>query len=289
MPAKKDATDQRMTESAIRTVAVHLPTAALTSRLLDLAIPLARQHAANLIGVHVHPAVVVYADATVSMSTEFIVAQQEAFREDARAVESAFRARLEGTDVPFEWSALDTGDEPTMRAASTACNVADLVVASQYHESIPAASGYGPDELVLGTGRPVLIVPAGGELKPVGRRVLVAWNGSREASRATFDCLPLLAAEAELRLLTVDSPRGDATLAAITRSLTRHGVDPHPVSVSKSEGRSTAEEILKYAAEFAADLLVIGCFGHSRLRETVFGGATTSILRDMALPVLMAH
>jgi len=278
-----------MTGSAIGTIAVHLPTAALASRLLDAAIPLAKAHNANLIGVHVLPAVVVYADATVSMSTEFIVAQQEAFREDARTVEAAFRARVESADIPFEWSALDTGDEPTMRAASTACNVADLVIASQYHENIPPASGYGPDELVLGTGRPVLIVPAAGELKPVGKRVLVAWNGSREASRATFDSLSLLASDAELRLLTVDSTRGDATLAAIARSLTRHGAKPHPVSVSKTEGRSTADEILKYATEFNADLLVLGCFGHSRLRETVFGGATTRILRDMALPVLMSH
>src|SRR4026207_572013 len=113
-----------MTGSAVRTIAVHPPSAAPTSRLPQPAIALAQAHNANLIGVHVLPAVVVYADATVSMSTEFIVAQQEAFREDARAVEAAFRARLESADIPFEWSALDTGDEPTMRAASTACNVA---------------------------------------------------------------------------------------------------------------------------------------------------------------------
>jgi nucleotide-binding universal stress UspA family protein len=278
-----------MTEAAVKTIAVHLPTAALVPRLLDAAIPLAKTHSANLIGVHVLPAVVVYADATVSMSTEFIVAQQEAFREDARAVEAAFRSKLDGADVPFEWNTSDTGDEPTMRAASTACNVADLVVASQYHDSIPAAAGYSPDELVLGTGRPVLIVPVAGNLTAIGKRVLVAWNGSREASRATFDCLALLQPDTDLRLATVDSPRGDATLAALTHSLTRHGVTPRPISMSKSEGRSTAEEILKYAAEFQADLLVLGCYGHSRLVETVFGGATSHILRHMALPVLMAH
>ncbi|MGH8578130.1 MAG: hypothetical protein ACREXX_09765 [Gammaproteobacteria bacterium] len=113
---------------------------------------------------------VVYADATVSMSTEFIVAQQEAFQEDARAVEQVFRTRLQPTGLAFEWSNADTGDEPTMRAASTCCNTADLVVASQYHDSIPAAAGYSPDELVLGTGRPVLIVPTSGAVRPVGRR-----------------------------------------------------------------------------------------------------------------------
>ena len=278
-----------MSGAAIKTIAVHLPTAGLADRLLNVAIAVAKANDAMLVGVHVLPAVVVYADATVSMSTEFIVAQQEAFQEDAKAVEAAFRARAEAAAVAHEWSVADTGDEPTMRAASTLCNVADLVVAAQYHDSIPAASGYTPDELVLGTGRPVLIVPTAGEFPTVGKRVLVAWNGSREAARATFDCLSLLQPEAEMRLISVDSPRGDATLSRIVHALSRHGVKPMPFSTTKSDGRSTAEEILKYAGEFGADLLALGCYGHSRLRETVFGGATTHILRNMTLPVIMAH
>jgi nucleotide-binding universal stress UspA family protein len=73
------------------------------------------------------------------------------------------------------------------------------------------------------------------------------------------------------------------------RALSRHGLQPVPAQVSRSEGRSTSDEILKFAAEVDADLLVLGCYGHSRLRETVFGGATTRILRDMTLPLLMAH
>jgi nucleotide-binding universal stress UspA family protein len=278
-----------MSGAAIKTIAVHLPTAGLCQRLLDAAIPLAEAHGATLVGVHVLPAVVVYADATVSMSTEFIVAQQEAFQEDAQAVEAAFRTRLAATAIAHEWSASDTGEEPTMRAAATACNTADLVVATQYHDSIPAASGYSPDELVLGTGRPVLIVPTAGEVASPGKRVLIAWNGSREASRAAFDCLALLQADTEVRILVVDSPRGNATLTAITRALSQHGMKPQPVSVSKREGRTSAEEILAYSAEFNADLLTLGCYGHSRLRETVFGGTTTRILKEMKLPVLMAH
>jgi nucleotide-binding universal stress UspA family protein len=278
-----------MPGAAIETIAVHFPTATLVDRLLDAAIPLAQAHGATLIGVHVVPAVIVYADATVSMSTEFIVAQQEVFREDAKAVETAFQARVEGAGIAYEWQNADTGDEPTMRAAATLCNVADLVVATQYQDTIPAASGYTPDELVLGTGRPVLIVPNNGALAAIGKRVLVAWNGSREASRAVFDCLPLLQPDAEIRLLTVDSPRGDSTLRGLAHALSRHGAKILPLTVSKGEGRSVGEEILKQAGEFGADLLAIGCYGHSRLRETVFGGATTLILRDMTLPLLMAH
>jgi nucleotide-binding universal stress UspA family protein len=278
-----------MSGAAIKTIAVHLPTAGLVDRLLDAAVPLARAHGATLIGVHVVPAVVVYADATVSMSTEFIVAQQETFEEDARAVEAAFRAGADKAMVACEWSSGNTEDEPTMRAAASRCNVADLVVAAQYEEAIPAASGYTPDELVLGTGRPVLIVPTSGMLPTLGKRVLVAWNGSREATRAAFDSLMLVQPDAEVRLLVVDSSRGDATLAGITRALSRQGVNPLPLTVSRSEGRSVGEEILKQAADFGADLLALGCYGHSRVRETVFGGATTHILKAMATPLLMAH
>ena len=278
-----------MTGRAIRTIAMHLPTAGLAPRLLDAAIPIAKARDATLVGVHVMPAVVVYADATVSMSTEFIVAQQEAFQEDANAIEAAFRARLEGSGVPFEWSNTETIDEPTMRAAATCCNTADLVVATQYHDSIPAAAGYSPDELVLGTGQPVLIVPTAAAVRPVGSRVVVAWNGSREAARATFDSLSLLAPDAEVRLVAVDSQRGAVGIGAMARTLSLHGVHAVPTTVTRGDGRSVAEEVLKICGDFNADLLVLGCYGHSRLRETVFGGATTRILRDMTLPVLMAH
>lgn len=278
-----------MAGAPIRTIAVHLPTAGLCSRLLDVAIPLAKTRDAELVGVHVLPAVVVYADATVSMSTEFIVAQQEAFQEDAGAIEKEFRGRVEAAGVIGEWRLSDTGDEPTMRAASTLCNTADLVVAAQYSDSIPAAAGYSPDELVLGTGRPVLIIPSAGELKPVGRRAVVAWNGSREAARAAFDSLSLLAPDAVMHLATVDSARGEASLEAMTRALSRHAVKVSAASLTRSSGSNVIDEILKFSGDFGADLLVLGCYGHSRLRETVFGGATTRILRDMTLPVLMAH
>jgi nucleotide-binding universal stress UspA family protein len=278
-----------LTGPALRTIAVHLPAPAVAERLLDVALPLAEKHRALVVGVHVLPAVVVYADATVSMSTEFIVAQQEAFQEDAKAVERAFRSRLAPTGLAFEWRNGDTADEPTMRASSSCCNTADLVVASQYDETIPAAAGYAPDELVMGTGRPVLIVPRGGSAGPVGRRVLVGWNGSRESARATFDCLSLLDAGAEVQLAAVDSSRGAASIAAAAAALGRHNVQVKHVSFSRSEGRSVADELLRLAAEWDADLLVAGCYGHSRLRETVFGGATTRLLRTMTLPVLMAH
>jgi nucleotide-binding universal stress UspA family protein len=278
-----------MSGGTIRTIAVHLPTAELSKRLLDVAVPLAQERDALLIGVHVVPTVVVFADSTVSMSGDFILAQQETFREEADAIRQIFHDRVEAGGIGSAWSEADPAGEPTMRAAASCCNTADLVIATQDDASIPAAAGYGPDELVLGTGRPVLIVPIRGAPKPLGQRVLVGWNGSREAARATFDLLPLLRPEAEVRLVAVDSSRGNGSIQAAARALSRHGVRTEAIKTSRAEGRNVAEEILQAASAWEADPLALGCYGHSRLRETVFGGATKRILRDMALPVLMAH
>ena len=148
---------ERMSGGGIRTIAVHLPTAGLCARLLDAAIPLAEAHGATLVGVHVLPAVVVYADATVSMSTEFIVAQQEAFQEDARAVEAAFRSarrsrrrRLRMELHPIPATSRRCGRPPPPATPPTWWSPRNTTTAS------PPPSGYSPDELVLGTGRPVL-------------------------------------------------------------------------------------------------------------------------------------
>ena len=278
-----------MTAAAIKTIAVHLPTPGLAQRLLDTAIPLAKAHDAVLVGVHVLPAVVVYADATVSMSTEFIVAQQEAFQEDARGVEQTFTSRAKAAGIAHEWRRSDTGDEPTMRAPPPPATPPTWSSPRNMTTASPPPAATAPTSWRSAPGGQSSSCRPGATLRPIGRRVLVAWNGSREASRALFDCLSLMQPGAELQLLSVDSARGDATLGAIADALSRHGVNPVATSTSRGEGRSVPEEILKVAADFQADLLALGCYGHSRLRETVFGGATTRILRDMTLPVLMAH
>ena len=274
----------------MKTIAVHFPNAAVADRLLDLAVPLARAHAAALVGVHVSPSVVVYADSTVVMSTEFVVAQQETFRDEAVAVERLFRERMQAAgDVAADWRQEAAGDEPAMRLAATCCNTADLVIAAQAQAAITAASGYTPDQLSLLAGRPVLIVPASGETRRPGARVVVAWNGSREAARAAFDCLQLLKPGAEVDVVTVESSRGESTVEAIAGTFTRYGHKVRCASLVRQDGRSVSGEILTHASSVDADMLVVGCYGHSRLRETIFGGATTRILRDMTLPVLMSH
>ena len=134
--------------------------------------------------------------------------------------------------------------------------------------------------------------PAGGTAE-IGKYVTIAWNGSREAARATFDALPLLADAEQVKVLALDQdgadgPEGFTPSDEITLSLVRHGISAEAASGS-SVGRSTGEALLSHVAEQGGDLLVMGCYGHTRFREFIFGGATRHVLHNATVPVLMSH
>jgi len=145
----------------------------------------------------------------------------------------------------------------------------------------------------MDSGRPALIVPFIGAGPDPPRRILVAWNGSREAARAVHDALPFLQSAEQTTVLIVDpqnlgSQVGDQPGADLAAHLARHGVWIEVKAVSGG-GLAAGDAILAQAADDSADLLVMGGYGHSRLREFVFGGATRQLLAQMTLPVLLSH
>jgi len=150
-----------------------------------------------------------------------------------------------------------------------------------------------PEHVTLASGRPILVVPYAGHFETVGRRVLIGWNATREATRAVNDAMPLLIEADVVTVLTIDAregPDGHGELpgADISLHLARHGVKA-TVERTVSAGISAGDVLLSRAADLGADLLVIGAYGHSRVRELLLGGATRSILQSMTLPVLMSH
>jgi len=150
-----------------------------------------------------------------------------------------------------------------------------------------------PEHVTLASGRPILVVPYAGNFETVGRRVLIGWNATREASRAVNDAMPLLMAAEIVTVLTIDAhegPDGHGELpgADISLHLARHGVKA-TIEHTVSDGIPAGDVLLSRAADLGADLLVIGAYGHSRVRELLLGGATRSILQSMTLPVLMSH
>lgn len=177
-----------------------------------------------------------------------------------------------------------------------------LVLQSRYSDLVVVAQGefglnyplsaFSPQQLVLQSPRPVVIVPAEGEFTSVAERPLLAWDGGLAASRAIAAALPLLQ-QARLVTLAVFNPdevhgaHGPQPGADMALYLARHDVAVEVVV--RETGEDVGEGLLALAKERASDLLVMGCYGHTRFRELLLGGASRSVLRKMHLPVLMAR
>jgi len=168
---------------------------------------------------------------------------------------------------------------------------ADLVVLGQAAEDnegslLPDL----PDYVLLNCGRPVLLVPRTGRFPTIGKRVMVAWNGSVEAAKAVTAALPLLRGAEQVTLAVLGNSAdtlGESPGADIALYLARHGVNVEVLR--RPEAADPGKAILSLAADFNVDLLVMGAYGHSRFREMMLGGATRTILATASLPVLMAH
>jgi nucleotide-binding universal stress UspA family protein len=146
--------------------------------------------------------------------------------------------------------------------------------------------------VVINSGCPVLVVPSASAHAKTGSRALIAWNGSMEARRAVHDAIPLLK-RAKIVDVAVFNPKSQANIhgqlpgADISLYLARHGIN---VDVKEEVIKSDiGEALLSLATSLNSDLLVMGCYGHSRFRETLLGGVTHTILKSMTLPVLMSH
>jgi nucleotide-binding universal stress UspA family protein len=144
--------------------------------------------------------------------------------------------------------------------------------------------------VVFGAGRPTILVPATASAEPVGH-VAIAWDGSRVAARALADALPLLADDARITIISVSDEKpldsGDVSesLASVLRE---RGRDARS-RVVPLEGRAIGVALQDAALDARAQLLAMGGFGHSRLRDFILGGATQGVLGDLRLPVLMSH
>lgn len=279
---------------ACKTILIHIPEPERVAPLLDTAIPLARDHGAHLIGLHVTPQPHVYVAAAAEMSAAVLAAQSDYYGEQAERIGRAFEDRTGNEDLVCEWRQVDSNGYPVADVINAHAASADLVISSQ-----TAADGDWesrsdlPTRVITESGRPVLVVPRDGAPGKIGKFVTVAWDGGRESARATFDALPILEKAEQVMVLSLDQEdlRGRTAFTpsdAITLSLVRHGIKAEAAHYP-SAGAGVGDALLSYAAEAGSDLLVMGCYGHARFREFVFGGATRHVLQHAAIPVLMAH
>jgi len=277
--------------SPIRDILVHLDATAPARARLDFAAALAAHHGARLTGLMVQE-IALPPLATPDGGGAALVPLLEAMRRDAAAEVAALRpifdAALQHAGIAGEWHAPEgiAAEQVAHRGRQ-----ADLLVLGQDQPdgATPTATVV-IESALFGAGRPVLLVPHAGRFPVPSRHALIGWNASREAARAVHDALPLLAAIGRATVLAVDARASDEETPgqAIAAHLARHGIRAEVESAASGDVDAGAL-LLNRAAELSADLLVIGGYGHSRLREWVLGGVTRTILREMTLPVLMSH
>ncbi|MEX0758961.1 MAG: universal stress protein [Tistlia sp.] len=165
--------------------------------------------------------------------------------------------------------------------------LADLIVVARPDPGQDGAYAPALEAGLFETARPVLVVPPGGE-SFAGRKVAIAWNATREATRAVSAALPLLAGAESVTVVSLaESGRNAPDPARLADYLLLHGIEARVRRVEPQ--RHAGNELLAQCAELDADLLVMGAYGHSRLREFVLGGATREVLSNAEVPVLLAH
>jgi nucleotide-binding universal stress UspA family protein len=213
--------------------------------------------------------------------------------DDAAATSAAFEAiaKREGL-VSVEVRPL--GGDP-VQGLATSARYADLVVLGQADPDLVdgAEQRAFPDHAILATGRPTLVIPYAGTFNTIGEHVVVAWNATRESTRAVTDAMPLLERAKKVTIIVGDARpgaggHGDTPGADVALYLARHGVKVE-VSQERTAGIDVGSLLLSRISDLGADLLVMGAYGHSRLRELVLGGVTRTILKEMTVPVLMSH
>jgi nucleotide-binding universal stress UspA family protein len=247
---------------------VHLDDGPGCATRVAAAIALAARHGAHLTGLYTigEGPLSAYVRAHIPADLrKRLEAETEARSE---AVLADFRDAAGRAGVAWETRTERTLDAPLARVLSVHARPTDLVV-------------------------PVLVVPESGAFETLGERVVVAWDAGRAAARAVGDAMPILERAASILVVTVNPARttgghGELPGADIAVHLARHGIEVE-VQTVETDQMSAGEVLLSFASDGGRDLLVMGAYGHPRLRELLLGGVTRTVLERMTLPVLMAH
>lgn len=262
-------------------------------RVVDVAAALLRGSGGHVIGVHAEPSPAAHIP---TMGAEAVPIDEtiiEQNRQRMKALEAAFIARCQAAGVSSEWRGMETFMGDSALSSITSAFAADLAVAQQIdpdREDDPSAD---LEALVFESGRPVLFVPYTWKPPLKLDKIVIAWNGKRESARAVFDALPLLKLGQSVEVLCVD-PRDteehSALMAAseIAVALHRHGIKADVVN-QIAAGIPDGAVIQNRLADTGADLLVMGAYSKSPIRERLFGGVTYMMLKSMTSLTLMSR
>ncbi len=254
---------------------------------LETAVAVANRFGASLEAVFAKPPFAYMAAVDAAMLPMAAEAHETGYCARAAAAERTFKSAVNSVKAGAAWLHIDGRPLDIMLQRGCYADLTIICQAAGY--DIDFASEYSmPADLVMALGRPVLMVPAGRAFGEFGRKALIAWKPVREAARAMADALPYIAGARKASIMLFNPDDGESAGHDLGRYLARHGIECGVLAV-RSKKMTVGEAILSTAYDMSADLLVMGAYGHARLREMILGGATHTVLRDSKIPVLMSH
>lgn len=286
-----------MTYRTILTAADNFDT---NPQAMDYAIELAQQNTAHLIGLFPIPLYRLPVYLGVPVPQAIFEDQLLAGREKALAARAVFEEKCQKAGISFEWRQVEEQEDLIADSLLTHARHSDLVIVGKSGADAPAVNLSMTEALMLESGRPVILVPGKNanvstEAAAFGnvKKPAFAWNNSRESVRALHDAMPLIQKAGQLDVLIIRPEDekdhfGDQPGADIATQLARQDIKIVIHCLSDEKG-SVGSLLLKAAENFDSDLLIMGCYGHSRLRELIMGGATYDVMQAMNLPVLFSH
>ena len=276
-----------------KNILLHLDNSSGCRNRLEVAFGLAQKFDASLTGMLVVPTYVVpsYIEAQISVDVMTDVTEKALAR--ARDTVSGYQQLAAKAGVTLQAEVVEGEIIPILREHS---KYADLLILGQDHPEDPDNSSYGLADVLLFDGAcACLVVPHTGKLQIPGSRVLLTWNASRESAHALREAMPLLKSADDVVVLSSEPDDGNYTMAnghphaqALMNLLNSHGIE----AISSGFGDTdldASETIMGQAADMNADLIVMGAYGHSRLREIILGGVTRDLLKLAPTCLLLAH
>jgi nucleotide-binding universal stress UspA family protein len=294
-PPEAAALSPHQREAPLREIVVFIDGHTKAGGILEFAGELAEEHGARLIGVFLQPEPTITPAETFARGTG-MQRVSESHRSQLERIDADYRdlfgdiVRRHRLPPDSEWRSLPyfSGE------VGAHAYYADVVVVAQPRPDGRTDRPPGlAESLILTSGRPIIVFPSVSTVSRI-RRILVGWNARRESIRAVADAMPALMKAEAVEVLVIDHERtaghGEDPGAEVARHLARRGVkvDTRHLSSAK-EKEEVGHLLLSQAATFGADLLVMGAYGHSQLRDWMFGRVTRTVLREAGLPVLMSR
>lgn len=274
-----------------RNILVHVDESASSKARVTAAADVAARFGATLTGLFLRsefvPAFVV-GDAFSAVTTveAYVEERDRKIAIASSAARAIFQSAVENGGINADWIEVNGDDDQTVLAAVRRF---DLAVFPAFATSSFGTHDLGVATIGMGAGVPVLILPERGYPMPFGKKVLVGWKESRESVRAVRDALPFLASAEEVHLLTVSADARSDLDDLLLRNLAAHGCRKVQIHVDRNDDLSVANAIQRHAGMVGADMVVLGLYGHSRMRELFLGGVSRDMLGSLQLPLLVSH